>query len=78
MNKNPILKLREERDLTQEAFAKMIGIYRQALSDIEQGRVFLPRESTLKRIAFIFDLNVYDLAVSYLNWRHSLSGTFNT
>lgn len=53
--KNILKILRAQHDLTQEELAKMIGISRPALSDIENNKV-IPNGKIVIRIANIFGI----------------------
>jgi len=52
---NIIKLLRAQQNMTQEELAKMIGISRPALSDIENGKV-MPSGKTVIRLANIFGI----------------------
>jgi transcriptional regulator with XRE-family HTH domain len=55
-----IRRLREERNVSQEAFADRVGLHRTAMSALERGRTD-PRLSTLERVARGLGVRVSEL-----------------
>ena len=60
MIKNKIKVLRAERDWTQKELANKLGITRQSVASIENGKYSLSLELAFK-IARIFQVELYDV-----------------
>lgn len=60
--KNNVLKLRKEMKLTQEDLAKKVGVTRQTIISIEQGKYVASLPLALK-MAVLFDVSVEDIFV---------------
>lgn len=57
---NKVKELREKADLTQEQFAKMLGVSRQTIISIEAGR-YNPSLLLAFKIAAVFGLLIEDI-----------------
>lgn len=57
---NNIKKMREDKNITQEQFAKMIGTSRQTVIALEKGS-YNPSVELALKIAHVFGLSVEDL-----------------
>lgn len=60
--KNNVLKLRKEMKLTQEDLAKKVGVTRQTIISIEQGKYVASLPLALK-MAVLFDVPVEDIFI---------------
>lgn len=56
-----IRKLREERNLSQEALAHLVGLHPTRISHLESGRVN-PRWGVVRRVARALDVDLAELA----------------
>lgn len=56
-NMNNLKKLRQTHNLSQTAFAKMLGVAQNTVSNWENGNRFIDNE-TLKRISSMFDVSI--------------------
>ena len=57
---NRVEKLRKERDLNQEEFAKAVGVSRQTISSLENGR-YNPSILLAYKIARYFDRTIEEV-----------------
>lgn len=58
--KNKIESIRKARDIRQEEFAKAVGVSRQTISSLENGR-YNPSILLAHKIAKYFDLTIEDV-----------------
>jgi len=60
--KNRLAELRKERNLSQEKLADLLGVTRQTIISIEQGR-YNPSLGLAFRIAKVFDKTIEDIFI---------------
>ena len=60
--KNRIEEIRKERNIRQEDFAKELGVSRQTISSLENGR-YNPSILLAFKIARYFDMNIEDVFI---------------
>ena len=60
--KNRIEEIRKERGILQEELAKMLGVSRQTVSSLENGR-YNPSISLAFRIARCFGMNIEEIFI---------------
>ena len=60
--KNRIETIRKERGIRQEEFAKIMGVSRQTISSLENGR-YNPSITLAYKIAKFFDMTIEDVFV---------------
>lgn len=60
--KNKIEEIRKERGIRQEEFAKSMGVSRQTISSLENGR-YNPSIMLAYKIAKFFDMTIEDVFV---------------
>lgn len=60
--KNRIEEIRKERGIRQEEFAKCMGVSRQTISSLENGR-YNPSITLAYKIAKYFDMTIEDVFV---------------
>lgn len=60
--KNKIEEIRKERGIRQEDFAKCMGVSRQTISSLENGR-YNPSITLAYKIAKYFDMTIEDVFV---------------
>ena len=60
--KNKIEEIRKERGIRQEEFAKMLGVSRQTISSLENGR-YNPSILLAHKIARIFDMSIEEVFI---------------
>ena len=60
--KNRIEKIRKERNIRQEEFAKALGVSRQTISSLENGR-YNPSITLAYRIAKFFGMTIEEVFV---------------
>lgn len=58
--KNRIEELRNERGIKQDEFGKMLGVSRQTISSLENGR-YNPSITLAFKIAKVFDMKIEDI-----------------
>ena len=60
--KNRIEEIRKERGVRQEEFAKLMGVSRQTISSLENGR-YNPSITLAYKIAKYFDMTIEDVFI---------------
>lgn len=60
--KNKIEKIRKEREISQENFAKILGVSRQTISSLETGR-YNPSIFLAHKIAHFFGMAIEDVFI---------------
>lgn len=60
--KNRIEEIRKERDIRQDEFAKMMGVSRQTISSLENGR-YNPSITLAYKIARYFELSIEEVFI---------------
>ena len=60
--KNKIEEIRKERGIRQEEFAKFMGVSRQTISSLENGR-YNPSITLAYKIAKYFDMTIEDVFI---------------
>ncbi len=60
--KNRIEEIRKERGIRQEEFAKSLGVSRQTISSLENGR-YNPSILLAHRIAKLFDMQIEEVFI---------------
>ncbi len=69
-----IAGLRQEKNMTQQAFADVMGVTRQAISNWERNKTE-PDVAALKKIGQVFGIDMNDLLTDiHLNARRSIHG----
>ena len=58
--KNLIVQIREERGIRQDELAKMLGVSRQTISSLENGR-YDPSILLAHKIAKLFDMSIEEV-----------------
>jgi len=65
--KNRIESLRKEREISQQDFAKKLGVSRQTVSSLENGR-YDPSIMLAHKIAKFFDLSIEEVFIFEEEW----------
>ena len=60
--KNRIEEIRKERGIRQDEFAKLMGVSRQTISSLENGR-YNPSITLAYKIAKYFDMSIEDIFI---------------
>ena len=60
--KNRIEEIRREKDIRQEELAKMLGVSRQTISSLENGR-YNPSIFLAFKIARLFEMSIEDIFI---------------
>lgn len=60
--KNRIEEIRKERGIRQEEFAKSLGVSRQTISSLENGR-YNPSITLAYKIAKLFDMSIEEVFI---------------
>lgn len=66
LNGNFITELRREKNLSREELAKIVGVSRATINNIESGKVKNPRSETLFKIAYYFNKDINELFFCHL------------
>ena len=66
--KNRIEEIRKERGIRQEEFAKVLGVSRQTISSLENGR-YNPSIFLAYKIAKYFDMTIEEVFIFEEEWK---------